>query len=85
MSSYVIRGSSARAQNVAYNVTVEQSGFATVTSESVKVDVGQAVALNIAMDVGKVAVEAGSGAHDLERRHALTPTCSATLPPPRRR
>lgn len=39
-----------------YDVTVERSGFATVTYESVKVDVGQAVALDVAMDVGQVAV-----------------------------
>ena len=39
-----------------YDVTVERSGFAKMTSALVKIDVGQAVALNLAMEVGKVAV-----------------------------
>src|SRR5688572_15143106 len=39
-----------------YDLTVERSGFATVTRELVKVDVGQAVALDIGMTVGNVAV-----------------------------
>ena len=39
-----------------YDVTVELSGFAKVTSGAVKVDVGQAVALNVGMEVARVAV-----------------------------
>jgi hypothetical protein len=39
-----------------YDVTVELSGFAKVTRQSVKVDVGQAVAVNLAMDVDRLDV-----------------------------
>lgn len=38
-----------------YDVTVELSGFAKVTRRSIRVDVGQAVALNLGMKVGNVA------------------------------
>src|SRR5688572_12603770 len=38
-----------------YDVTVELSGFAEVTRGSVRVDVGQAVALNVRMELGNVA------------------------------
>ena len=37
------------------------------------------------LDLGEVAVEPGRRAHDLESRHGRVPTCSATIPPPRRR
>jgi hypothetical protein len=40
-----------------YNLTVERSGFAKLTRRSVKVDVGQAVALNLVMDVDRLAVD----------------------------
>jgi outer membrane receptor protein involved in Fe transport len=39
-----------------YDVTVERSGFGTVTYGSVKINVGQAVALNVRMEVASVAV-----------------------------
>ena len=39
-----------------YDLTVERSGFATVTYEAVKIDVGQAVALNVRMELGQVAL-----------------------------
>lgn len=39
-----------------YRISVEKSGFATVTHGAVKIDVGQAVALNIQMEVATVAV-----------------------------
>jgi Carboxypeptidase regulatory-like domain len=40
-----------------YDVTVELRGFATVARRALKVDVGQAVALNLAMDVDKLNVD----------------------------
>src|SRR5687767_6461206 len=39
-----------------YDVTVERSGFAKVTYQSVKIDIGQAVAFNVRMEVDQVAV-----------------------------
>ena len=39
-----------------YDVVVGRGGFATVTYASIKIDVGQAVTLNVAMEVGSVAV-----------------------------
>src|SRR5882672_11279912 len=39
-----------------YDVAVELKGFATVTRRAVKIDVGQAVALNLPMDVDKLDV-----------------------------
>src|SRR5262249_13450640 len=39
-----------------YEVTVERIGFATVMYESLRIDVGQAVALNVGMEVGNLAV-----------------------------
>jgi outer membrane receptor protein involved in Fe transport len=40
-----------------YDLTVERSGFTTLTRRSVKIDVGQAVALNLVMDVDRLAVD----------------------------
>ena len=42
-------------------------------------------ASELGLDLGEVVVEAGGRADDLERGHGLTPTCSATMPPPRSR
>jgi hypothetical protein len=39
-----------------FDVTVELRGFATATRRAVKIDVGQAVALNVALEVDRVAV-----------------------------
>src|SRR5262249_38104676 len=39
-----------------YDITVERGGFATVTYASLKIGVGQAVALNVGMEVGSLAV-----------------------------
>src|SRR5262245_30658243 len=39
-----------------YEVTVERSGFATVAYESLKIDVGQAVTVNVGMELGNLVV-----------------------------
>jgi hypothetical protein len=60
-----------------YDVTVELSGFAKETRQSVTVDVGQAVAVNLAMDVDRldvVMMVAPPPAID-----ALTPEVSTTI------
>ncbi len=51
-----------------YDVTVELSGFATVTCGSVKIDVGQAVALNVGMEVASLAVAHGRRSADANRQ-----------------
>jgi hypothetical protein len=61
-----------------YHVTVEMSRFATVTYESVKVDVGQAVALNIEMEVARLAV-ALNVSPPLPTVNAVTPEISTTI------
>src|SRR5262245_41100969 len=43
-------------QPAEYEMAVERDGFAAVTYESLKIDVGKAVALNIGMVVGNLAV-----------------------------
>ena len=50
-----------------YHVMVDRSGFAKVTYESVKIDVGQAVALDVAMDVGQMAI--AMQVHQCPRAH----------------
>ena len=51
-----------------YDVTVELSGFARVTRRSVKIDVGQAVALNVGMEVANVAVVDRRRSADADRQ-----------------
>jgi outer membrane receptor protein involved in Fe transport len=59
-----------------YDVTVERSGFAKVTYESVKIDVGQAVALNVGMEVGNMAVVMDVAPPTV---NAVTPEISTTI------
>src|SRR5262245_52246814 len=59
-----------------YDVTVERTGFAKVLFGSVKVDVGQAVALNVGMEVGKVAVVMDIAPPTI---NAVTPEISNTI------
>ena len=61
-----------------YDVTVELSGFATVTRGSVKIDVGQAVALNVGMEVANVAVVMDV-APPMPTVNAVTPEISNTI------
>jgi outer membrane receptor protein involved in Fe transport len=61
-----------------YDVTVEMTGFAKVTYESVKIDVGQAVALNIGMEVAKVDVVMDV-APPKSAVNAVTPEISNTI------
>ena len=61
-----------------YDVTVEMTGFAKVTYGSVKIDVGQAVALNVGMEVAKVAVVMDV-APPMPTVNAVTPEISNTI------
>jgi Carboxypeptidase regulatory-like domain/TonB dependent receptor len=61
-----------------YHMTVEMSGFATVTYGSVKIDVGQAVALNIEMEVAGLVV-ALDVSPPLPTVNAVTPEISTTI------
>ena len=54
-----------------YDVTVELSGFATVTRRSVKIDIGQAVALNFVMAGGQA--RRGSEGRAATGRHCGDP------------
>jgi hypothetical protein len=59
-------------------VTVELSGFAKLMRESVRVDVGQAVALNVTMEVGNVAAVINV-APPMATVNAVTPEISNTI------
>ena len=61
-----------------YDVTVEMTGFAKVMCGSVKIDVGQAVALNVEMEVTKVAVVV-EVAPPMSSVNAVTPEISNTI------
>ena len=60
-----------------YDLTVELSGFAKVTYESVKIDVGQAVALNVRLDVGQVAIV--MDVTPMSTVNAVSPEISSTI------
>jgi hypothetical protein len=61
-----------------YDVTVELSGFAKLMRGSVRVDVGQAVALNVTMEVGNVAAVIDV-APPMPTVNAVTPEISNTI------